>query len=197
MELPKAFQRAVDSFKKLPGVGEKTAFRQCMILTNWNEQELHEFGESIKTLSNIARCEDCGIFSTEKKCKICSSPERSQTRLLCIVENVTDCIAIEQSGNFEGKFHIVGGVLNPLLGVGPDDLRIDKLIERINDENVKTVILALNPTVEGDATSSYIKQLLPQNIEVERIGFGMPMGGSFEYLDSMTIGKALENRKRM
>ena len=117
--------------------------------------------------------------------------------MMCIVESISDCMAIEKSGQYRGVYHILGGVLNPLLGVGPDELSIDHLMKRIADEEIREIILAINPSVEGDATCSYIRQLVGSTIAVERIGFGIPMGGSLEYLDAMTIGKAIENRKKM
>ena len=116
---------------------------------------------------------------------------------MCIVESVTDLMAIEKSERYQGVYHILGGVLNPLLGIGPAELKIDKIKARIIESNIKNVILAVNPSVEGDATSSYLREILPEDVQVDRIGFGIPMGGSLEYLDSMTIVKALENRKKM
>jgi recombination protein RecR len=112
------------------------------------------------------------------------------------VENASDLLAIEKSGTFKGVYHILGGVLNPLLGVGPDELKMDQLKEKIIKKEIQEIILAINPSVEGDATCSYLKSILPQTLLVDRIGFGVPIGGSLEYLDPMTITKALENRKR-
>jgi recombination protein RecR len=112
------------------------------------------------------------------------------------VENASDLLAIEKSGTFKGVYHILGGVLNPLLGVGPDELKMDELREKIIKKEIQEIILAINPSVEGDATCSYLKSILPQTVQVDRIGFGVPIGGSLEYLDPMTITKALENRKR-
>lgn len=197
IELPKSLIKVVSYFKKLPGVGEKTALRQALILSSWSPDDIIAFGQNIKSLLDIKKCVKCGLFADIKLCYICSSEKRIATPLLCIVENISDCIAIEKSGDFEGRFHILGGVLNPLLGIGPDELSMKNLKDRVNEEKIEEVILAINPTVEGDATCSYIKQILPADIVVERIGFGMPMGGSLEYLDSITITKAIENRKRM
>jgi recombination protein RecR len=112
------------------------------------------------------------------------------------VENVSDLMAIERSGQFKGLYHILGGVLNPLLGVGPEQLRLDELEEKIKRREIAEIILAVNPSVEGDATCAYIRSLIDESVKVERIGFGVPIGGSLEYLDSMTISKALENRKK-
>ena len=136
------------------------------------------------------------MFADEDLCSICADESRQGSGSLCVVENASDLMAIEKSGNFHGVYHILGGVLNPLLGVGPDELRLDDLAEKIKTKLTQEVILAVNPSVEGDATCSYIKSILADSVQVERIGFGVPIGGSLEYLDPMTITKALENRKR-
>lgn len=196
MDLPQIIQDAIFHISKLPGVGTKTAQRYALNLARWNHDELKSFSNAILKICDLSNCEKCGMFADDQYCHICNSP-RSTTGIICVVENITDFIAIEKSGTFHGVYHILGGVLNPLMGIGPDDLRIHGLIDRIKVENISEVILAVNPSVEGDATCSYINQMLPENVTVERIGFGMPMGGSFEYLDPMTIGKALENKKRM
>ncbi len=197
IELPESIINCVNSFKKLPGVGEKTAIRQVLSLSSWEGKELLSFAKSLQNLAEIKKCSICGMFSDEVLCKICSDKERFSSTSICVVENINDCIAIEKSGNFRGKFHVLGGVLNPLLGIGPDNLGLDQLKSRIVGEKISELILAINPTVEGDATCSYIKQFLPESVEIERIGFGMPIGGSLEYLDAMTITKAIENRKKM
>lgn len=196
IKLPESVQNVVKSFSKLPGVGEKTAFRQAMSMMNWSQGDLSEFAKAVNDLAGIGACGACGIFSDEELCSVCDDNSRTGNGVLCVVENVGDLLAIEKSGQFQGVYHILGGVLNPLLGVGPEQLRIDRLQERAKELNVSTVILAVNPSVEGDATCSFIKQSL-EGINVERIGFGIPMGGSLEYLDSLTISKALENRKQL
>lgn len=196
IQLPEVIKNAVDALTKLPGVGEKTAFRMVMSMTNWKATELKVVGDSLTNLKDLKLCQDCGMFADENLCSICADESRAFSRTLCVVENASDLMAIEKSGNFRGVYHILGGVLNPLLGVGPDELRMDELRDRIVQKEIEEVILAINPSVEGDATCSYFKTLLPDSIKVERIGFGVPIGGSLEYLDPMTITKALENRKR-
>ncbi len=197
MELPEKLLKVVKQFSRLPGVGEKTALRQSLIMTKWNKEDLIAFAESIKGLAELNHCRKCGMFCDDWLCKICTDVHRSQAKTMCVVESVTDCLAIERSGNFRGKFHILFGVLNPLLGIGPDELKLDALTERIKTEGVEEIILAVNPSVEGDATCAYIKQLLPSTIKIDRIGFGIPMGGSLEFVDSLTITKALENRRHL
>lgn len=197
MELPEKLLKTVKQFSRLPGVGEKTALRQSLIMTKWNKEDLIAFAEAIKGLAELNHCQKCGMFCDDRLCKICTDYGRVSSTTLCIVESVTDCLAIERSGNFKGKFHILFGVLNPLMGIGPDELKLDSLISRVSEEGIEEVILAVNPSVEGDATCSYIKQILPTTINVDRIGFGIPMGGSLEYVDSLTITKALENRRHL
>jgi len=196
IQLPEVIKNAVLALTKLPGIGEKTAFRMVMNMTSWKSKELDIVGDSIVALRNLKLCRECGMFSDEELCPICVDHNRVDQGIICIVENASDLMAIEKSGNFRGIYHILGGVLNPLLGIGPDELGMDKLKERIITNEFTDVILAINPSVEGDATCSYLKMLLPDSIKVERIGFGVPIGGSLEFLDPMTITKALENRKR-
>ncbi len=193
MKLPKKIDDVIHFFQKIPGVGPKTALRQSLVLTKWKKDELKAFSMALDSLSTLERCEDCGLFSEGTLCHICSHEERKSESTLCVVENISDFMAIESSRQFMGVYHVLGGVLNPLLGIGPDELQIDRLIKRIKRDDIKTVILAVNPSVEGDATCSYIRQeLIGDPIKVERIGFGVPMGGSLEYLDVLTISKALE-----
>ena len=196
VQLPDVIKEAVGALTHLPGVGEKTAFRMVMNMTSWKPAELEEVGRALINLQNLQTCKACGMFANSEVCEICADEGRKSTGALCVVEHVTDLIAIEKSGQFRGVYHILGGVLNPLLGIGPDELRLDDLKKRIDEEGVREVILAINPSVEGDATCSYLKSIFPETVEVDRIGFGVPIGGSLEYLDPLTISKALENRKR-
>ncbi|MBD64142.1 MAG: recombination protein RecR [Halobacteriovoraceae bacterium] len=194
IKLPQSIADAVENFSKLPGVGEKTAFRQIMGLVNWDPENLETLAFSIQKLSQIKKCVECGLYTETDRCAVCTSDERQDAKILCVVESISDLMAIEKSQNFNGIYHVLGGVLNPLMGIGPHDLKIDRLVDRVKKYNIETVILAVNPSVEGDATCSYIGQQLV-GVQVERIGFGIPMGGSLEYLDPLTITKALENRK--
>lgn len=196
IQLPEVIKDAVEALTRLPGVGEKTAFRMVMSMTNWKSSELISVGSALASLQNLKLCRECGMFADDSLCSICSDEARQTTKNICVVENASDLMAIEKSGHFKGTYHILGGVLNPLLGVGPDELKMDELREKIIKKGVQEVILAVNPSVEGDATCSYLKSVLPGDVQVERIGFGVPIGGSLEYLDPMTITKALENRKR-
>lgn len=193
--LPDKIKNAVTALSKLPGVGEKSALRMVTSLTKWRKGDLEFFGQSIEGLSSLKDCAECGMWTDHHLCEICSNNKRTSARVVCVVEQVSDLLAVEKSGQFKGRFIVLGGVLNPLLGVGPDQLRLNQLSDLAQKDLVDVVILALNPSIEGDATCAYIKHILPEPVQVERIGFGMPIGGSLEYLDPMTIGKALENRK--
>ncbi len=196
IQLPEVIKAAVEALTRLPGVGEKTAFRMVMSMTNWKSSELISVGSALASLQNLKLCRECGMFADEDLCSICEAEPRQSLKTMCVVENASDLMAIEKSSHFKGVYHILGGVLNPLLGIGPDELKMDELREKIQQKGMQEVILAVNPSVEGDATCSYLKSILPESVQVERIGFGVPIGGSLEYLDPMTITKALENRKR-
>lgn len=197
MELPEKLKSAIDQLSKIPGIGEKTAIRQSLSLAKWSVPELVEFAAGIKGLADLKKCYRCGFFSDEEICSICASKDRLESKTICVVESITDCLAIERSNNYNGLYFVLGGVLNPLLGIGPDELNINSLVDRVKKEAIKEIILAINPSVEGDATCSYLKQCLPSTVKIDRIGFGIPIGGNLEYLDSLTISKALENRRLM
>lgn len=197
LKLPKIIQSSIEQLRTLPGVGGKSAQRYAMYLAQQPAEKLGAFSRAIEALASLKKCEQCGLYLDDDTCLICSSYKRQESKTLCVVEEMSDCMAIEASEQYFGVYHILGGVLNPLLGIGPEELNLEKLKQRVSKEEIETVILAVNPSVEGDATCAYIKNLLGDMANVERIGFGIPMGGSFEYLDPMTIMKALENRKRM
>jgi recombination protein RecR len=195
MKFPQTIQSPLASLTKLSGVGERSALRMVMAMTRWSAREREEFINGLQELNHLKECQDCGMWCDDALCEVCLNPERKNSNLLCLVENASDVIAIERSGHYRGLFLVLGGVLNPLLGIGPEHLRFELLLEQVREQKIENLILALNPSVEGDATCSYIKRLLPENVHVERIGFGMPIGGSLEYVDPMTIAKALDNRK--
>ena len=197
IELPEKMERAISYLTKVPGVGEKTAFRYMMNIMKWSELERDEFAKTIENLSNVGHCSDCGAYTQDQVtlCHVCQNVERQSLKVICVVEKFTDMMAIENSGRFNGLFHILGGVLNPLAGVGPGQLRVHQLVDRVKDWESGSLIFAINPSVEGDATCSFLKELIPEKVKLERIGFGVPIGGSLEYLDPMTITKALENKQ--
>jgi recombination protein RecR len=194
IELPDNLKEAIESVNNLPGIGKKSAFRLVMAMSKWSEEELFKISNSIKGITNTKYCNKCKLFSDEDLCKVCSNDSR-KIGSLCIVESIVDLMAIENSGQYKGRYFILGGVLNPLAGIGPEELELYKLFKVISEDSITEIILAVNPSIEGDATCSYINQVVSQTVKVERIGFGIPIGGSLEYLDPLTISKALENKR--
>jgi recombination protein RecR len=194
--LPENLTNAIDAISKMPGIGKKSAARIALSMARWNHESLENIANGILSIKHLQNCKKCGMYCDEQYCSICLNKSRA-TGMLCVVEGVNDLIAIESSGQFRGTFLILGGVLNPRLGIGPDSLNIKMLLDKINNDKVEEIILALNPSVEGDATCSYLKQLIPITVKVNRIGFGIPIGGNLEYLDPQTISKAFENKRQL
>ncbi len=197
--IPQEILNAKDKFKILPGVGERSAMRNILKLLKLSPVEIIEFAHAIGDLTKLESCHECGVYcdSGNNQCGVCKNEERKNSQALCVVENFNDFLAIENSGEYKGLYHVLGGVLNPLLNIGPKDLSIEKLKQRVQELKVQRVILAINPSLEGQATCSYLKEILGEICQVERIGFGMPIGGSLEFLDSQTISTALMNRTQM
>ena len=192
-----AIERLVGGLRRLPGIGEKTATRLAYFLLAAPEALAHELGEALLRLrQEVLICSECFNLAERSPCELCSDSSRSGEQL-CVVEEPSDLASIEQSGVFHGRYHVLGGRLAPLEGVGPDHLRIRPLLERIGSSGVKEVILATNPSPEGEATALYVaEQLAPYDVTVTRIGYGMPVGGHLEYVDEATIRKSLENRRQ-
>ena len=190
-------QALVRALRRLPGIGEKTATRLAYFLLSAPERISQELGEAILRLrKEVVLCERCFTLSEITPCAICSDASRGSSEL-CVVEEPSDLASIERTGAFKGRYHVLGGALSPLDGIGPDVLRIAPLVERVRSGEVEEVILATNPNPEGEATALYVaEQLEPYDVRVTRIGYGMPMGGDLEYVDQMTVRKSLENRQR-
>jgi len=186
---------AIEELSKLPGIGKKTAQRLAIFLLKMEDDRLDNFLNSMKDLkTKLFFCSRCFNLSEEKFCEICKSVKRD-TSIICVVEEVSDVIAIEKTHEFDGLYHVLGGVLSPLSGITPDSLKIRELLKRFEDEIIKEVILALNPDTEGEATSLYLAKLIkPLNIKVTRIARGLPIGGDLEFADEATIGRAMINR---
>jgi len=186
---------AIEELSKLPGIGKKTAQRLAIFLLKMEDDRLDNLLNSMKDLkTKLFFCSRCFNLSEEKFCEICKSVKRD-TSIICVVEEVSDVIAIEKTHEFDGLYHVLGGVLSPLSGITPDSLKIRELLKRFEDEIIKEVILALNPDTEGEATSLYLAKLIkPLNIKVTRIARGLPIGGDLEFADEATIGRAMINR---
>lgn len=189
------FSNAVEQLSSLPGVGNKTAIRLVLQLLNRNSEQLKEFGDAfIKLSDDIQYCENCHNISDTETCNICANPTRND-EVICVVENILDVIAIENTNQFKGKYHVLGGIISPMEGIGPNDIKIPELVERIKKDNPKEVIMALSTTMEGDATNFYIfKKLADLNVEITTIARGVGIGDEIEYTDELTLGRSILNR---
>jgi len=188
-------ENAVNEFAKLPGIGKKTALRMVLHLLKQDSKEVSQFGEIISRMrSEIKFCQRCFNVADGDICSICANSIRKQ-EIICVVENIRDVIAIESTQQYNGVYHILGGVISPLDGIGPDQLHIESLIHRIEKEKTEELIFALNPNIQGDTTIYYIqKKLQPLSIRITTIARGIAFGGELEYADEMTLARSLQNR---
>lgn len=191
-----AIQDVIDSFAKLPGIGPKGAQRIAFYLLSASKDETKHLATAITTLQEKVRfCEICGNVTEQSPCKICSDPRRDRS-MICVVERPSDILPLERTGQYHGLYHVLGGVIDPMAGVSPDKLRIKGLLKRLKDGTVKEVILALNPTIEGDATMTYLTRLLDgTGIKVTRLASGLSVGSEIEYADEITLGRAFAGRR--
>jgi recombination protein RecR len=192
---PPALRRVLMALGKLPGVGEKTAGRLAMYLLRASRAETLELAQALTELKDrIKLCRRCFAFADQELCPLCADPGRSRGQILVVAEP-GDLLAIEKVGWFKGLYHVLGGVISPIEGVGPDDLRVRELLERVPAEGVQEVILALNPSLEGETTTTYLAQeLKPLGVRVTRIAYGLPMGGDIKYADQQTLKESLSHR---
>ncbi len=190
-----ALDELTDSFSRLPGIGKKSASRIAYHLLKADSAFLHQFARELTTLhERIKQCSVCGVYTETDPCAICSDPLRDHS-LICVVEQPQDAAIIDSSREFSGLFHVLGGVIAPLEGIGPDQLNIAPLIERIRRDDVKEVIIATNPTVEGDTTALYLQRILsPLGVTVSRLASGLPVGGDIEYADKLTLARSFRGR---
>ncbi|BDD02800.1 recombination mediator RecR [Aureibacter tunicatorum] len=198
MQLPsKLIQDAVEEMAKLPGIGKKTALRLVLHLLNSDKEQTTMLSNALVQMrENVKYCKKCHNVSDEEICNICSSNNRDKSTI-CVVESIKDVLAIENTAHYRGEYHVLGGIISPLEGIGPSDLSIDLLIERVSqhDSEVKEVILALSPTMEGDTTAFYIsKKLKSCDIKLSTIARGVPIGGEIEYTDEVTLGRSIMTR---
>ncbi len=196
--LPQAIQNLSQSLARLPGIGPKTAHRLTFYLINRPEGELEEIGQAFLQLKkDLTRCHTCFTVSESDPCPICIDPERNKLRVL-VVEEPLDMLAMEKTG-WDGVYHVLGGVISPINGVGPNDLKINELVERVHATGIEEIILATDPSLEGEATASFITEKLavdkPKKLMISRIARGLPVGGDLEYADEMTLRRALEGRQ--
>lgn len=193
-----SIEKLIQSFEKLPSIGNKTAARLAFYILNASEEETNEFVSSIvNAKKNLKYCSKCFNISDTDPCPICANPKRDQSQI-CVVEDVRDIVAMERTHEFKGVYHVLHGSISPMNGVGPDDIKIKELLARLMDGQVKEVILATNPRVEGEATAMYLSKLIkPLGIKATRIAHGIPVGGDLEYTDEITLTKALEGRREL
>ncbi len=196
MEYTKPLAQLIEFFQKFPGIGPKSAQRMAFHLLKMPHSEVQKFSHIlIEAKENIHYCSICYNMSASNPCEICSDTKRDNT-IICVVAETKDLIAIEKTHEYKGLYHVLQGTLSPLDGIGVEDIRIKELLMRVTDANISEVILALSPSVEGEATSMYITKLLkPFNIKISRIAFGLPIGSDLEYADEITLAKAIEGRR--
>lgn len=193
-----SIEKLIESFERLPSIGHKTATRLAFHMLDLGEKETEEFISSIVTARrNLKFCSKCFNISDTDPCQICANPKRDNA-IICVVEDVRDIIAMERAHEFKGLYHVLHGSISPMNGIGPEDIKIKELLNRINEEKINEVILATNPRVEGEATAIYISKLLkPFGVKATRIAHGIPVGGDLEYTDEITLMKALEGRREI
>jgi len=193
---PSNFQKLIDIYEKLPGVGNKTAQRYAFGLLSLSEEEINEYVDALKEIRNIKTCKTCGFLSDEDECLICKDKSRDNKTIM-VVAYPQDVVAIEKTESYHGLYHVLGGLLSSSKGTFPEDINIDSLIKRIND-NTKEIIIATSPTMDGEMTALYLDKILKdKNILVTRLAHGLPMGSNLDYADELTLIKAMSNRRKI
>ena len=198
MKYPSTILNLIECFKKLPGIGEKTAERLALSVLDIDEETISLFSKSLKdSKTKIKRCEICNNLSEQEKCEICKDKNRNK-EVLCVVEEPKNIILFEKLSIFDGYYHVLDGLISPIDGINPEDINLSSLIDRVKKDKVKEIILALKPSVEGETTSLYISKILEgTGVKISKIAHGIPMGAEIDYVDSLTLEMALENRRYM
>jgi recombination protein RecR len=198
MAYPDSLKKLVDVLCRFPGVGPKTAQRLAFYLLGSSREDVVAIARAmVEAKDKLGYCPICGSLAEVEKCPYCNNPQREQL-LLCVVQEARDVLVLERTGQFKGLYHVLHGALSPLDGIGPEELKLDQLVRRIEEKDVQEVIIATNPNVEGDATAGYLARLLkPLSVRVTRIAFGLPVGGDIEYADDLTLTRALDGRREM
>lgn len=195
---PKTILNLIQCFKKFPGVGEKSAERMALACLNMDEETIKLFINSLEnSKTKIKKCQKCGNLSEDNECDICKNPERD-TNVLCVVEESKNIVLFEKIGTFNGKYHVLNGLISPLDGINPEDINISSLLKRIDEEEIKEVIIAVKPTIEGETTALYIRKLLEgKDVVISKIAHGIPMGADIDYIDPLTLEIALSERSQI
>lgn len=193
-----AVQELIDELGRLPGVGPKSAQRIAFHILESNAEDMSRLASAIVTVKEKVKfCQVCGNVTERETCNICRDPRRDPT-MICVVEESKDVIAVERTRSFRGRYHVLGGAINPIAGIGPDQLRIRELLSRLSDEQISEIIIATDPNLEGEATATYLVRMLKTlGITVTRLASGLPVGGDLEYADEITLGRAFEGRRSL
>lgn len=193
-----SFSKLIDVFRKMPGVGNKSAVRMAYYILSLSKADVEDITKTISAAKEkIGYCSVCQNITEQSVCEICSSPKRDQS-VICVVEQSKDVVALEKTREYQGTYHVLHGCISPMDGIGPEDIRIKELLGRVSSDNVTEVIMAISPSVEGEATTMYISRLLkPFGVKVTRIAYGIPVGGDLEYADQVTLAKAIEGRREI
>ena len=193
----KPLSKLISHFEKFPGIGPRTAQRLALFILKQPESSIRDFSKALlEAHSNVGHCKKCFNLTSEEECEICRNAERNQ-KIICVVAETKDLLALERAREFKGVYHVIGGLLSPMDSIGPELLEIRSLVERVSKTEVEEIILALTPSVEGDTTSLYIGKLLTPFTKVTRIAYGLPMGSELEYVDEVTLARALEGRTNL
>ena len=193
----KPLSKLIGHFEKFPGIGPRTAQRLALFILKQPESSIRDFSKALlEAHSNVGHCKKCFNLTSEEECEICRNTERNQ-KIICVVAETKDLLALERAREFKGVYHVIGGLISPMDSIGPELLEIRSLVERVSKSEVDEIILALTPSVEGDTTSLYIGKLLTPFTKVTRIAYGLPMGSELEYVDEVTLARALEGRTNL
>lgn len=198
MHYPEPISKLIDSFMKLPGIGPKTAARLAFFVLTMKEDTVLDFAKSlVDAKRNLSFCSVCGHITDIDPCHICQDQQRDVS-LICVVQDTKDVIALEKMRDYNGRYHVLHGAISPMDGIGPEDINVPSLLKRLQNTEIEELILATNPTIEGEATAMYISRLVkPSGIKTTRIAHGLPVGGDLEYADEVTLSKALEGRREL
>lgn len=197
MIYPESLEKLINYYKKLPGIGEKNAERLALATLNFKEEDIEKFSDALKNTKKIHKCQICGHLTEGELCSICENQDRDH-ELICVTEDYKSVFSFEKVGNFKGVYHVLNGLISPVDNIGPDNINLASLVKRVENAKNPELILALKSTVEGETTTLYIKKIFEKkNVLISRLSYGIPMGAEIDYLDIITLDKALEDRKKI